>query len=67
MQSCLRYFIVMFFLVSCSGIHFISKPSQSDLYSSEFIKKIEIVKDMYRLGQYNEALYLLDMLMLTYR
>ncbi len=48
--------LLLLFLSGCSGIKMLSGPSQKDLYSSEFLTKIEKIKTQYRRGEVAQVL-----------
>lgn len=48
--------VSLLFVNSCSDISMITRGSRSDLYSSEFLSKIESIKGLYKSGQSDLAL-----------
>lgn len=52
--------ILTLFLTGCSGIRMLSGPSQKDLYSNDFLAKVEQIKTQYRRGEVSQALQALQ-------
>lgn len=52
--------ILQFLLVSCGGISLLQRGSPSDLYTDDFMEKVENIKSMYARGESEEALSLLQ-------
>lgn len=48
--------ITLLIFSGCSGIRMLSGPSRSDLYSKDFLAKVEVIKTKYRRGQVALAL-----------
>ena len=53
---------LLFFISSCSNIHFLSKKERADLYRNDFMKTIKVIKNHYAKGNKKRAIKKLRLL-----